>query len=100
MLQGTALYRAPSIVSLATHIDLLRYLAGNANYDTAFQNQIQHRLSTDILEASILVPFALVGTFVGASLTKRIDERLFFLIVQIGLFVVSCKLVAGVLISY
>ena len=47
---------------------------------------------SDISEAAALLPSALAGTVVGAWLTKRIQERWFFLAVQIALFAVSTKL--------
>lgn len=44
-------------------------------------------------EAVFLVPFALVGTVVGAFLTRRLPDRWFFLFVQVSLLLVSVKLV-------
>lgn len=41
----------------------------------------------------VLVPFALLGTFLGAYLTKRIADAWFFKLVQTGLFVLSLKLI-------
>lgn len=49
ILKGTSLYRAPTTVSLATHVDLLCHLTANGNHDTTFQNQIQNRLSMDAI---------------------------------------------------
>lgn len=47
-----------------------------------------------MLSASLgLAPFALVGTVLGAYLTRRIADRWFYRIVQWGLFGVSIKLV-------
>ena len=48
---------------------------------------------TDAQTVAWLVPAALLGTVLGAWLTKRINERWFFLLVQIGLGLVSAKLV-------
>jgi uncharacterized membrane protein YfcA len=36
---------------------------------------------------------ALLGTFLGAYLTRKINDAWFFKLVQIGLFIVSCKLI-------
>lgn len=52
----------------------------------------------DLWVATALLPSALVGTVVGAWLTKRIDDRWFFLGVQIALFAISVKLLLGVLV--
>lgn len=52
--------------------------------------------STDTLMlAGALIPFAIVGTVVGAYLTQRIHERWFYLFIQVSLFVVSLKLIAN-----
>lgn len=45
-----------------------------------------------LTEAAFLIPFALVGTVLGAWLTKRLKDRWFFLLVQVGLFAVSVRL--------
>jgi uncharacterized membrane protein YfcA len=47
----------------------------------------------DLMSALVLVPFALLGTFLGAYLTRRIAEAWFFKLVQAGLFLVSLKLI-------
>ena len=47
----------------------------------------------DLLKAAALVPMALIGTFLGAYLTRRINEVWFYKLVQAGLFMVSCKLI-------
>jgi uncharacterized membrane protein YfcA len=44
--------------------------------------------------AAWLVPFALVGAFAGAYLTRRLADQWFFRLVQVSLFVVSVKLIA------
>jgi uncharacterized membrane protein YfcA len=44
-------------------------------------------------QAVWLVPFALIGTVMGAWLTKRLADAWFFRLVQIGLFFISIKLV-------
>jgi uncharacterized membrane protein YfcA len=46
----------------------------------------------DLTKAMWLIPAALVGTFVGAYLTKIIHEKCFFRWVQIALLLVSIKL--------
>jgi uncharacterized membrane protein YfcA len=48
---------------------------------------------SDMTDAIQLIPFAIVGTYVGAILTKKIPDKLFFLWVQIGLFLISLKLI-------
>ena len=47
----------------------------------------------DLWYAVWLIPTALVGTVIGAYLTRRITDKWFFLGVQIALFAVSAKLV-------
>jgi len=47
----------------------------------------------DLKQVASLVPFALLGTFAGAYLTKRIADAWFFKLVQSGLFLVSLKLI-------
>lgn len=46
----------------------------------------------DMLSAAAMIPFALLGTFLGAYLTKRIADVWFFRFIQAGLFVLSLKL--------
>lgn len=48
---------------------------------------------SDMTEAIQLIPFAIVGTYAGAVLTKKIPEKIFFLWIQIGLFLISLKLI-------
>lgn len=50
----------------------------------------------DLMDAAVLIPFAIGGTFLGAVLTKKISDVLFFRLVQIGLFGVSLKLIWSV----
>ena len=47
----------------------------------------------DMMDALVLIPFAIGGTFLGAVLTKKIPDVLFFRLVQIGLFAISLKLI-------
>lgn len=47
----------------------------------------------DLMKAAVLVPMALLGTYLGAYLTRRINDVWFYKLVQIGLFLVSCKLI-------
>lgn len=49
--------------------------------------------SEGLWEAAFLVPSALVGTVLGAYMTKRLPDQWFYRLVQLGLFVVSVKLV-------
>jgi uncharacterized protein len=46
----------------------------------------------DLTSAAVLMPAALVGTYAGAYLTKRISDVWFFRFIQFGLFVLSIKL--------
>jgi len=50
----------------------------------------------DMMDAAVLIPFAIGGTFLGAVLTKKIPDALFFRLVQIGLFSISLKLIWSV----
>jgi hypothetical protein len=50
----------------------------------------------DMMDAAVLIPFAIGGTFLGAVLTKKIPDVLFFRLVQIGLFTISLKLIWSV----
>lgn len=53
----------------------------------------------DLWKAATLIPMALFGTFLGAYLTKRINDVWFYKLVQSGLFIVSCKLIWDSLLS-
>jgi uncharacterized protein len=53
--------------------------------------------SDDFMDALVLIPFAIVGTFLGAILTKKIPDPIFFRLVQIGLFAISLKLIWSVI---
>lgn len=44
-------------------------------------------------QIAVLVPYALLGTFLGAYLTRRIADAWFFKCVQVGLFLLSLKLI-------
>ncbi|MFY9810396.1 sulfite exporter TauE/SafE family protein [Aquabacterium sp.] len=46
-------------------------------------------------EAALLIPSALIGTVLGAYLTKRLTDKWFYLLVQISLFGVSVKLMVN-----
>ena len=50
----------------------------------------------DLMRAADLIPFALVGTVLGAYITKKIADVWFYRLVQAGLFLVSLKLIADV----
>jgi len=52
----------------------------------------------DLLRAANLIPFALLGTVIGAYVTKRIADVWFYRLVQVGLFVVSIKLISDVVL--
>ena len=47
----------------------------------------------DLMKAATLIPMALLGTFLGAYLTRRINDAWFYKLVQVGLFIVSCRLI-------
>jgi hypothetical protein len=53
----------------------------------------------DMIAAAYLIPFSIIGAIAGAYLTKKIADVLFFRLIQIGLFMVSCKLVLDATIS-
>jgi uncharacterized membrane protein YfcA len=57
-----------------------------------YQNLRPYQMA-DLLDAVVLIPFAIGGTFLGAVLTKKIPDVLFFRLVQIGLFAISLKLI-------
>lgn len=50
----------------------------------------------DLLQAAELIPFAMLGTLLGAHITKVIADIWFYRLVQAGLFVVSLKLISDV----
>ena len=52
----------------------------------------------DLMRAADLIPFALVGTVLGAYITKKIADVWFYRLVQAGLFMVSLKLIADVVL--
>jgi len=52
----------------------------------------------DLMRAADLIPFALVGTVLGAYITKKIADVWFYRLVQAGLFAVSLKLITDVLL--
>ena len=54
--------------------------------------QLRPLSAADFEVTALLVPVALVGTSVGAFLTRRIQDALFFRLVQLALFAVSLKL--------
>lgn len=57
-----------------------------------YQNLRPYQMA-DLMDAVVLIPFAIGGTFLGAVLTKKIPDVLFFRLVQIGLFAISLKLI-------
>ena len=48
---------------------------------------------SDLEQASVMIPAALLGTVAGAFLTKKIADVWFYRCVQIGLFTISLKLI-------
>jgi uncharacterized membrane protein YfcA len=61
--------------------------------------QLRPYSSDDLLGAAVLVPAALLGTVMGAYLTRKMTDVWFFRIVQTGLLLVSLKLIADALTS-
>lgn len=59
--------------------------------------QLNPYTSADLMQAMWLIPSALIGTFVGAYLTRRIADVWFFRFVQFGLFAISVKLIVDAL---
>ena len=60
--------------------------------------QLQPYAIDDLMRAADLIPFALVGTVLGAYLTKKIADVWFYRLVQASLFLVSIKLIADVVL--
>jgi uncharacterized protein len=58
--------------------------------------QLRPYSMADLRTVAWLVPTALLGTVLGAWLTRRIADLWFFRLVQMGLFAVSCKLIYDV----
>jgi uncharacterized membrane protein YfcA len=50
------------------------------------------------MRAADLIPLALVGTVLGAYTTRKIADIWFYRLVQAGLFAVSVKLIADVVL--
>jgi uncharacterized membrane protein YfcA len=59
-------------------------------------HQLQPYGPHELTGALVLIPFALVGTVVGAYLTRKIADDWFFKWVQVGLLLVSLKLILDV----
>lgn len=59
--------------------------------------QLNPYTTSDLMQAAWLVPTALIGTLVGAYLTRRIADIWFFRIIQFGLFGISIKLIVDAL---
>ncbi|HSW03802.1 sulfite exporter TauE/SafE family protein [Aquabacterium sp.] len=55
--------------------------------------QLRPYSMADLSTAALLVPAALIGTVLGAWLTKRLADRWFFRLIQGTLFLISCKLI-------
>jgi hypothetical protein len=49
-----------------------------------------------MMGAMVLIPFALLGTVIGAYLTRKIADNWFFKWVQLGLLLISLKLILDV----
>jgi len=54
--------------------------------------QLRPYTMEDLTSAMFLIPMALIGTVLGAYLTKKIADAWFFKLIQIGLFIISIKL--------
>lgn len=61
--------------------------------------QLRPYSTEDLLSAAVLIPAALIGTVTGAYLTRRMPDVWFFRIIQVGLLLVSLKLIADALTS-
>jgi uncharacterized membrane protein YfcA len=54
----------------------------------------------DLKKVAVLIPLALMGTFLGAYLTRRLNDVWFYKLVQVSLFLVSLKLMTDALMDY
>jgi uncharacterized membrane protein YfcA len=59
-------------------------------------HQLQPYGAEEMMGAMVLIPFALLGTVVGAYLTRKIADDWFFKWVQVGLLLISLKLILDV----
>jgi uncharacterized membrane protein YfcA len=82
--------RLPKLVYAGT--STIMFAALNAAKIIPYQ-QLRPYSTGDLHVALLLVPPALAGAFLGAWLTRRISDRLFFRAVQGALFLVSLKLI-------
>lgn len=57
-------------------------------------HQLRPYGSDELMGALVLIPFALIGTVLGAYLTRKIADDWFFKAVQVGLLAISLKLIA------
>jgi uncharacterized membrane protein YfcA len=57
-------------------------------------HQLRPYDTEQMMGAVVLIPFALIGTVMGAYLTRKIADEWFFKAVQIGLLAISLKLIA------
>lgn len=62
-------------------------------------HQLQPYGAAELTGALVLIPFALVGTVVGAYLTRLIADDWFFKWVQLGLLAISIKLIVDVMLA-
>ena len=56
-------------------------------------HQLRPYDTEQMMGAVVLIPFALIGTVVGAYLTRKIADDWFFKAVQVGLLAISLKLI-------
>ena len=61
-------------------------------------HMLQPYATDDLLRAADLIPFGLIGTVLGAYLTRKIADVWFYRLVQAGLFAVSLKLITDVVL--
>jgi uncharacterized membrane protein YfcA len=59
-------------------------------------HQLRPYGAEEMMGAVVLIPFALIGTVLGAYLTRKIADDWFFKWVQFGLLAISFKLIADV----
>lgn len=81
------------MISITIAFALFTEAVNNAAKIIPYQNLRPYSHQT-LLDAMVLIPFALIGTVAGAYLTRRISDVWFYRIVQLSLFLVSIKLLA------
>jgi uncharacterized protein len=89
------IYVLPQLLDKMVYVGTTTILFAVINLAKVVPYQMLRPYSTDDLMTALwLVPAGLLGTLAGAWLTKRIHGVWFFRLVQLGLFLVSVKLIA------